>query len=233
MTAARPAIRLQPSAPKKKASGGMEWWGQSLSLSPAPAIWVGASAQSWKSLGRAILQAIGANDSGDADLEAACRDVLAQTSSALSQRLSGEFAEEVTGGDVVQGSAPAPLPETAFHFVIDTGSNPFEGVAFLDPPFLARLQEIASRLRNRAEAARQAGPMDQLLAKGPKVELRVRVVLGRANLRLRDIFKLNVGSVVELDRSVTDAAEIVVDDVTIAHGEVVVVDGNYGVKVIA
>src|SRR5580698_8018750 len=63
------------------------------------------------------------------------------------------------------------------------------------------------------------------------VKLPIRVLLGRTELCLRDITQLGNGAVVELDCSPDDPVEIIVNDRVIAHGEVVVVSGNYGVRV--
>ena len=63
------------------------------------------------------------------------------------------------------------------------------------------------------------------------VKLPIRVLLGAAQLTLRDITQLGNGSIVELDCSPNDPVQIVVNDRVIAHGEVVVVGGNYGVRV--
>src|SRR5579859_4230398 len=62
------------------------------------------------------------------------------------------------------------------------------------------------------------------------VKLPIRVLLGRTQLCLRDIAELGSGAVVELDCSPDDPVEIIVNDRVIAHGEVVVVSGNYGVR---
>jgi flagellar motor switch protein FliN/FliY len=63
------------------------------------------------------------------------------------------------------------------------------------------------------------------------VKLPIRVLLGRTELCLRDIAQLGNGAVVELDCSPDDPVEIIVNDRIIAHGEVVVVAGNYGVRI--
>ena len=63
------------------------------------------------------------------------------------------------------------------------------------------------------------------------VKLPIRVLLGRTELRLRDVAQLGSGSVVELDCSPNDPVELIVNDKVIAHGEVVVVAGNYGVRI--
>ena len=59
----------------------------------------------------------------------------------------------------------------------------------------------------------------------------VSVSFGRAYLPLRDVLKLSSGSIVELNRSVSDPVEVIVNNCVIARGDVVVVDGNYGVRV--
>ena len=51
-------------------------------------------------------------------------------------------------------------------------------------------------------------------------------------MQLKDILKFGVGSVIELDKSVNDPVVIKVNDKPIARGEVVMVDGNYGVKIL-
>ena len=63
------------------------------------------------------------------------------------------------------------------------------------------------------------------------VKLPIRVLLGRTQLCLRDVAQLGSGAVVELDCSPDDPVEIIVNDRVIAHGEVVVVSGNYGVRI--
>jgi flagellar motor switch protein FliN len=63
------------------------------------------------------------------------------------------------------------------------------------------------------------------------VKLPIRVLLGRTQLCLREVAQLGSGSVVELDCSPNDPVEVIVNDKVIAHGEVVVVGGNYGVRI--
>ncbi len=63
------------------------------------------------------------------------------------------------------------------------------------------------------------------------VPLRVTVELGRAQLSVRQILELQSGAVVELDRLAGEAVDVLVNDKLMARGEVVVVDGNYGVRI--
>jgi flagellar motor switch protein FliN len=64
------------------------------------------------------------------------------------------------------------------------------------------------------------------------VELPISVLFGNSEMPLKDILKLGPGSVIELDKSVNDPVTIIVNHKPIAKGEVVMVDGNYGVRVL-
>lgn len=63
------------------------------------------------------------------------------------------------------------------------------------------------------------------------VELGVRLRFGSKKMLLRDILDLCSGSVVELDQQLQDPVDLLLDGKVIARGEVVVVDGNYGLRV--
>ena len=63
------------------------------------------------------------------------------------------------------------------------------------------------------------------------VELNVSLLFGRRQMPLREVLELSSGAVVELDRAVDEAVELLLDGKVIARGEAVVVDGNYGLRV--
>jgi flagellar motor switch protein FliN len=63
------------------------------------------------------------------------------------------------------------------------------------------------------------------------VELAVTLRFGSRRLALREILDLNPGSVIELDRRVEEPVEMLLDGRVVARGEVVVMDGNYGLRV--
>ncbi|HYK88152.1 MAG TPA: flagellar motor switch protein FliN [Acidobacteriota bacterium] len=64
------------------------------------------------------------------------------------------------------------------------------------------------------------------------VELPIAVSFGECEMQLRDVLKLAAGSVIELDKSVNDPVTVIVNQKPIAKGEVVMIDGNYGVRII-
>lgn len=63
------------------------------------------------------------------------------------------------------------------------------------------------------------------------VTCNVTVELGRCRLSIAEVLKLDVGSVVELDRLVSEPVDILVQGVLLARGEVVVVDDRFAVRI--
>ncbi len=63
------------------------------------------------------------------------------------------------------------------------------------------------------------------------VELDVVLRLGGRTILLKEILDLGAGSVVELDRNIQDEADLFLDGRLIARGEVVAVEGNFGVRI--
>ena len=65
------------------------------------------------------------------------------------------------------------------------------------------------------------------------VKLPVRVRIGEKKMLLKDVLNMDIGSVVELNQLANDPLDILVDNHVIAQGEVVIVDGNFGVQITA
>jgi flagellar motor switch protein FliN len=63
------------------------------------------------------------------------------------------------------------------------------------------------------------------------VQLPVAIRFGETEMILEEIVKLGVGSVIELNSGIDQPVELVVNDRTLARGEVVTVDGFYGVRI--
>ena len=83
-----------------------------------------------------------------------------------------------------------------------------------------------------AELPPNSGIVEQNLSLLMDVELEVMLRFGERNMLLRDILELGAGAVVELDRQVEEPVDLLLDGKVIARGEVVVVDGNYGLRVL-
>ena len=63
------------------------------------------------------------------------------------------------------------------------------------------------------------------------VRLQVKVRIGQKKMLLKDVIAMDIGSVVELNQLANDPLEVLVDDKVIAKGEVVIVDGNFGIQI--
>lgn len=65
------------------------------------------------------------------------------------------------------------------------------------------------------------------------VPLNISVILGRTKKPIKEVLNLIPGSIVELEKLADEPVEILVNGTLIAHGEVVVVNENFGVRIIA
>ncbi len=63
------------------------------------------------------------------------------------------------------------------------------------------------------------------------VTLPLVVELGRVRLSVREILDLGPGSIVELDKLAGEPADLYVNDVLLARGEVVVIEENFGIRI--
>lgn len=63
------------------------------------------------------------------------------------------------------------------------------------------------------------------------VRLNAEAVLGRADFSVEDMLKLDIGSVVTLDRLVSEPVDLIVQNVRVARGEVVVVNDQFAIRI--
>ena len=62
------------------------------------------------------------------------------------------------------------------------------------------------------------------------IDVKLTVEVGNAEIKIRDLLRLNEGSIVELDRLAGDPLDILVNGTMIAQGEVVMVGERFGVR---
>ena len=63
------------------------------------------------------------------------------------------------------------------------------------------------------------------------VPMRLTAELGACTMSIAEILEIGSGSIVELDRAATDPVDLRVNDRLVARGEIVAVDGHFGVVV--
>ena len=94
---------------------------------------------------------------------------------------------------------------------------------------------------SRAEATlHQPTQFDADRAAAPSGDVNLDVILdvpvtlslevGRTRIPIRNLLQLNQGSVVELERSASEPFDVFVNGTLIAHGEVVVVNDRFGIR---
>ena len=63
------------------------------------------------------------------------------------------------------------------------------------------------------------------------LQLAASIRFGETNMLLEEVVKLGIGSVIELNSSIDEPVDLAVNGRAIARGEVVVVDGYYGIRI--
>ena len=218
------------------------WWEQSFSVGSDAAVWVAAPRSTWEKAGAMTLKAAGLDNVETAEAKSTWIEILSQSLSAMARSIGSMLGREVTC-DAGAERSPGSRQESAT-VSIAMGETPVEPLTIaISPKLLALLAgrapapnpnvpEPAPGQRTEpvsASAATTAPPptMELLM----DVELPVSVSFGKTQLPMKDVLKLTTGSIVELNRGVNETVEVLVNHCLIARGEVVVVEGNYGVRI--
>lgn len=205
-------------------------WRQPFDAAPGAELWMAISASVWQEIGSLVLSSAGLEDSDVAETRGTFLEVLQQSLSPLCAVLGSRLQREV---QIHPGEPMDRLPESSDWQVIQVqvGGRATGSIwAACNPALLDVLITPASLIRantDRPEGQKSSKTMDLLM----EVELPVGVSFGRAQMRLKDAIKLTTGSIVELNRSISEPVEIIVNNCVIARGEVVVMEGNYGVRI--
>jgi flagellar motor switch protein FliN/FliY len=203
-------------------------WQQSFSIIERPSLWIAAGKSLWEAIGKATLEAAGIDSVTEEDCRSTWQEIINQTTAGIANSITADQGREVNASKGEQVEAEPPDLNWVSFSVVDSTNAAWSFKA-------AWIRELAAlgdppRQENRSPAARDnavSKTFDLLL----EVALPVSVSFGRTSLQIKEVLKLNTGSIVELNRFITDPVEVIVNDCVIARGEVVVVDGNYGVRI--
>jgi flagellar motor switch protein FliN len=236
MSGERPTIDLDQASEMPAADAALRWH-QPFSGIPGAA-WVAASEAGWTTAGGYVLRAAGIEESDPASLKSTYMETVSQALSGIAGAMGGRVGHEVncSGGEE---SSRATAGDTAWAMLhIHLGAETAEITFGLEAALIAAMGASSQSAGVPAKAAEVAagegftGPVNsrtfELLL---DVELPVSVSFGRAQVPLKDVLKLTTGSIVELNRSILEPVEVIVNNCVIARGEVVVVEGNFGVLV--
>ena len=119
-------------------------------------------------------------------------------------------------------------------FAIDDGLNSLlGGKSPIVQESFSEQASTTSTAQSHAPSAASALSSEEMrnieLIKDVKLPIRVRI--GSKKMLLKDVLSMDIGSVIELDQLANDPLEILVGDKVIALGEVVIIDGNFGVQI--
>jgi flagellar motor switch protein FliN/FliY len=240
----KPDVTWQPGAAPDPEQEVL-WWEQPFKTGQGQTatgmtLWVAAPRATWESVGTLTLKAAGLETVETAEARSTWIEILGQSLSAMARSIGSFLGREVTCADGRE-SSPRPGLEDWASASLSFGESPLAPLSMaFSPEFLSMISAAPSAAAGPCEsqAAPDAEPeqadrrtvsatMDLLM----DVELAVSISFGKTQLPMKDVLKLTTGSIVELNRMVNETVEVLVNHCLIARGEVVVVDGNYGVRI--
>ncbi|HEY7335627.1 MAG TPA: flagellar motor switch protein FliN [Bryobacteraceae bacterium] len=216
-----PAVRWEAAPAMAPAPEDIQWR-QSFHLTPG-SIWLAASAASWNVLGGHVMQSVEQTEDRGAALKTAFLDLVGQAMTNVAEALSTRLGHDVRpdSGDETHD------PPSPFELALIVLRLPMGTVEIAAGPDKSFLEGILAENAGALPPVPQSKTFDLLL----DVEMPLSVSFGRAQMPLKDVLKLTTGSILELDRTISEPVEVIVNNCAIARGEVVVVEGNFGVRI--
>ena len=220
------------------------WWEQPFQIAPGAAVWVATPRTTWEYVGTLTLKAAGLDTVESNEARNTWLEILGQSLSGLARSIGGILGREVTC-EAGAERTPEIYPETAASLSLKFGDTPQSPLWIGFSPKLMDL--ISHPAGGEADETIDTGTPHTDAGDEPDharhgdipstmnllldVELPVSVSFGKTEMLMKDVLKLTTGSIVELNRGVNEPVEVLVNHCLIARGEVVVVEGNYGVRI--
>jgi flagellar motor switch protein FliN/FliY len=222
------------------------WWKQPVEGEETFAIWVGSPPECWMGIGNAV---------DESDPRRMYLEMLSQANQGTIAALSAEFPRPLRAADGVEDDLTSLGALEVAEVKMSFRGNEFPVLLLAVEPSAARMLRLSGtdeekpaapnvagrrQLPGGSEMAasqssthlpRQPAIQSPMLARLLEVRLPVSVLLGHTSISIREVLKLTPGSLIELDRKIGDYVEIVIHGTVVARGEIVSVDGNYGVRI--
>lgn len=211
------------------------------SLSVDSFLWITVPPETLQDLGTRTLRAAGIEDADAEEINNTFTEVMQQGGTGVSQALSSRLEQRVSSQLKKIEASPSGNP--VFRFDFEYPDTPvFSAYIAVSPQLFAALEEPAvmdlpetpqadipdvADFSGLSVNASNSRTFDILL----DIAMPVSVSFGRTEMLIKDVLKLTTGSIIELNRAAGEPVDVIVNDCIIARGEVVVVDGNYGVRV--
>jgi flagellar motor switch protein FliN len=205
-----------------------------------PMIWIGLPESVHQGLGSKVLLAAGVDVSDAEENRATALEIVEQSLGGFVAAFVERTGQECERAPIKECLAlPSQYPTISV--TLSFGEISFAPLSVILNPSLISLWEVKPAEPASLPVTPAAPPHPSLERYGSSssrtfellldVALPVSVSFGRTELAVKDVLKLTTGSIVELNRSISEPVEIIVNNCIIARGEVVVVEGNYGVRI--
>jgi flagellar motor switch protein FliN len=206
------------------------WFEWELKPDSYGALWFGGPKQLWLDLGKTILFA-GDDSEPDSELiDSTLKEIASQVAGSITTFLNHQYQRQIETGEVRIKDGPLKAKtgtKTSFHRLVLADGKVIP-VSFCVAETLFQTMLPPKQTEETLPALSVEAKKLELLL---DVEMPVSVSIGRAQMPLKDVIKLTTGSVVELSRNVSEPVDIIVNNCVVARGDVVVVEGNFGVRI--
>ena len=225
------SVEVTPSAGRLP-DGALVWYRFEFRPPSYGHISFGAPKEMWLDVGRKILSGAGEDNPDAETVLSTLTEIAGQVAGSILSAVSHQYQKSIEVRDL-------RVEERAVEF--DGGSHTsFYRLAFLDgssvpvslclPEFF--VQELLPKMKAGEVTEITVPSVDnKKLERLLDVEMPVSVSIGRAQMALRDVIRLTTGSIVELSKNVSEPVDIVVNNCVVAKGDVVVIDGNFGIRI--
>ena len=127
---------------------------------------------------------------------------------------------EITGENIEEESLNEEIK-------INEGENMFDEQSDDDEPVTIQPVKFSSFDSNEQTYGEPNKNLDLLL----DIKLQLAVELGRCELPIKKVLELTRGSIIELDKVAGEPVELYANGKLVAHGEVVVIEDNFGLRI--
>ena len=139
-----------------------------------------------------------------------------------------EPSEEAPADSVEKSSEDEPVKKVEFDKLEETDS-PTPTLADYNPDDAVTVQPV--KFASFEDTEHLQGEVNKNLDILMDVKLQMTVELGRAELPIKKVLELTRGSIVELEKVAGEPVELYANGKLVAHGEVVVIQDNFGLRI--
>ncbi len=135
---------------------------------------------------------------------------------------------------IQEGTMPVDDMSKAYHYTISIASTSATMTLAANDAFISNFEDTQASQEAPCSTSQPSLSEEELknISLIMDVELPVRVRVGTKTVLLKDVLNMDIGSIVELDQLANEPLDVLIGDKIIAKGEVIIVDGNFGVQIV-